>query len=136
MKVRNKYPKQVFWTDEDEGYIAIAPDLPGCSAFGDTEAKALAELDDAIESWIDAAVNVGNKAPPPSNLALPAQHSGKLLVRMPRTLHQNLADAARRENVSLNQFIVYLLSKDLTVGAQDERRATRKMTVEADSTRS
>ena len=39
-----KYPKQVFWSDEDEGYIATLPDLPGCSAWGATEAEAPEEL--------------------------------------------------------------------------------------------
>ena len=32
-----KYPIEVFWSDEDEGYIAVVPDLPGCSAWGKTE---------------------------------------------------------------------------------------------------
>ena len=60
-----KYPKQVFWSDEDKGYIATAPDLPGCSAFGITEFDALSELDSAIETWIDAAKQAGNSIPLP-----------------------------------------------------------------------
>ena len=40
-----RYPKHLFWSDEDEGFIAVAPDLPGSSAFGETEAEAIAELD-------------------------------------------------------------------------------------------
>jgi HicB_like antitoxin of bacterial toxin-antitoxin system len=48
------YPKQLFRDEEDEGFIAIAPDLPGCSAFGETEQEALSELDDAIIAWISA----------------------------------------------------------------------------------
>jgi predicted RNase H-like HicB family nuclease len=104
-----KYPKQVFWSDEDEGYIAIAPDLPGSSAFGESEAEALQELDDAIAGWIAAAKAVGNTVPPPST---PSKlHSGKLLVRMPRTLHRDLAEDAAREGVSLNQYVVFVLSK-------------------------
>lgn len=38
------YPIEVFWSDEDEGYIAIAPDLTGASAWGETEAEAIEEL--------------------------------------------------------------------------------------------
>jgi len=108
--IARKYPKQVFWSDEDEGFIAIAPDLPGCSAFGDSEADALAELDHAIEAWIDSAKAAGNNIPAPSSPA-PRAHSGRLLVRMPRSLHQELADGAQREGVSLNQFIIFVLSR-------------------------
>jgi antitoxin HicB len=104
-----KYPKQVFWSDEDEGYIAIAPDLPGSSAFGESEAEALRELDEAIAGWIAAAKAIGNPVPPPSTPS--KQHSGKLLVRMPRTLHRDLAEEALREGVSLNQYVVFILSK-------------------------
>ena len=110
MGIARKYPKQVFWSDEDEGFIAIAPDLPGCSAFGDSEADALAELDHAIEAWIDSAKAAGNNIPAPSSPA-PRAHSGRLLVRMPRSLHQELADGAQREGVSLNQFIIFVLSR-------------------------
>jgi hypothetical protein len=37
--VTRHYPANVFWSDEDEGFIALAPDLPGCSAFGDNRPK-------------------------------------------------------------------------------------------------
>lgn len=61
-----RYPIEVFFSDEDEGYIALAPDLPGCSAFGNSREQALAELDDAIEAWRLAAEAVGNPIPEPS----------------------------------------------------------------------
>jgi antitoxin HicB len=115
-----KYPKQVFWSDEDEGFVATAPDLPGSSAIGDTEADALAELDSAIEAWIDAAVAAGNSVPAPSKPALRGAYSGKLLVRMPRSLHEELAKSARREDVSLNQYIVFVLSRYFSVTARSE----------------
>ena len=41
MKKPPNYLLEVFWSNEDEGFIAIAPDLPGCSAWGATEAEAL-----------------------------------------------------------------------------------------------
>lgn len=112
----SRYPKQVFWSDEDEGFIAIAPDLPGCSAFGETEVAALAELDNAIEAWIDAARAAGNATPAPSRPALRKEYSGKLLVRMPQSLHHELANAAKNEEVSLNQFIVFVLARYFSGG--------------------
>ena len=66
MSSAGHYPKQLFWDEEDEGFIAIAPDLPGCSAFGETEQEALSELDDAIIAWISAAQAAGNIVPKPS----------------------------------------------------------------------
>jgi antitoxin HicB len=101
-----RYPKHVFWSGEDEGFIAIAPDLPGSSAFGATEAEALAELDHAIDAWIEAARAAGNAVPAPSRPASANLLSGKVLVRMPKGLHQRAARCAEREDISLNQFIV------------------------------
>jgi predicted RNase H-like HicB family nuclease len=110
MKQVDRYPKTVFWSDEDEGYIAIVPDLPGCSAFGETPEKALTEIEDAAEGWIEAAVAVGNPVPEPSIPRAEPQASGRVLLRMPRTLHEKLIQDAKREGVSLNQHLVYLLS--------------------------
>lgn len=106
----NRYPANVFWSDEDEGFIAEAPDLPGCSAFGETQAGALAELQDAIAAWTEAAKSAGNPIPEPSRPAV-ERHSGKVLLRMPRSLHTELTVAAKRDDVSLNQYIVYLITK-------------------------
>jgi predicted RNase H-like HicB family nuclease len=104
------YPSQVFWSDEDEGFIALAPDLPGCSAFGETQGEAIAELQDAIAASIGAARAAGNPVPEPSNLPTPAAYSGKVLLRMPKALHAKLAASAEREDVSLNHYMVYLLT--------------------------
>src|SRR5262249_15757669 len=97
-----RYPVNVFWSDEDEGFIATAPDLPGCSAFGTTKSKAVAEAEHAIEAWIEAARAAGNPIPEPSRPVVDAQPSGRLLVRMPRELHATLVQSAKREAVSLN----------------------------------
>lgn len=64
------YPIQVFWSDEDEAYIALVADLPGCSAAAETEAKAIAQAHVAIELWIDAATKAGNPIPQPSKPAI------------------------------------------------------------------
>ena len=59
------YHINIFYSDEDGGYIADIPDLDSCSAFGDTPDKALAELTIAKESWIDAARAQGKLVPLP-----------------------------------------------------------------------
>jgi predicted RNase H-like HicB family nuclease len=61
-----KYLIEVFWSDEDQGFIAIVPDLPGCSAFGDTAAEAVRELEDAQSAWIEACRSSGDSIPAPT----------------------------------------------------------------------
>jgi predicted RNase H-like HicB family nuclease len=112
MTKSQEYPSQVFWDERDEGFVAIASDLPGCSAFGKTKAKALKELDFAIEAWIATAVDAGEPVPEPSKLPVPNSFSGKVLLRLPKSLHENLAKRAESENVSLNQWMVTLLASN------------------------
>lgn len=61
--MHTKYLIEVFWSEEDEGYIAIAPDLPGCSAFGDTPDTAMREMRDAMDSWLQACKAMGRALP-------------------------------------------------------------------------
>ena len=59
------YHINIFYSDEDEGYIADIPDLEACSAFGDTPDKALHEVQKAKELWIEVARAEGKPIPPP-----------------------------------------------------------------------
>lgn len=59
------YHINIFWSDEDGGYIADIPDLDSCSAFGATPALALAELERAKAAWLDAARAEGKPIPVP-----------------------------------------------------------------------
>jgi len=91
--------------DSDDGdgkWIAAAEELPDCTSRGDTAEEAIGGLKDAMATWISAALKEGRDIPEPRT---EASHSGRLLLRMPRTLHAALTKAAERENVSLNQFI-------------------------------
>jgi antitoxin HicB len=104
------YPIKLFYSEEDRGYIAEAPDLPGCSAFGETEEKAIREVRIAQELWIKAAKAENRKIPKPS----PAHsYSGRILARTPKSLHRALIERAQEEGVSLNQLVVYLLSQSI-----------------------
>lgn len=110
-----RYPIEVFFSEEDGGYIAVARDLPGCSAFGETREQALAEINCAIEGWQRAAETAGNPIPEPSNPASEPLPSGKLLLRLPRSLHAALIGRAKKESVSLNQYLVSTLSASTAV---------------------
>ncbi|BCX80981.1 antitoxin HicB [Methylomarinovum caldicuralii] len=60
-----RYLIEIFWNEEDQGYIAVVPDLPGCSAFGETPETALREIQDAMEAWIEACRKSGEPIPAP-----------------------------------------------------------------------
>ncbi len=62
---RNRYLIEIFWSDEDSAYVAVVPDLPGCSAVGETEEQALKEVHDAIDAWIAACRAAGDPVPVP-----------------------------------------------------------------------
>jgi predicted RNase H-like HicB family nuclease len=59
------YHINIFWSDEDGGYIADIPDLAACSAFGTTAAEALAEVERAKAAWLEAARSEGKPIPEP-----------------------------------------------------------------------
>ena len=51
----HKYHINLFWSEPDGAWVADVPDLQSCSAFGDTPAEALAEVEQAIEAWLAVA---------------------------------------------------------------------------------
>lgn len=59
------YHINIFYSDKDGGYIADIPDLEACSAFGETPAEALAEVETAKAAWIEAARAEGKPVPEP-----------------------------------------------------------------------
>ncbi|WP_081477216.1 type II toxin-antitoxin system HicB family antitoxin [Thermus sp. CCB_US3_UF1] len=104
-----RYP--VLLVPEPEGgFTALLPDLEGCVSVGETEEEALANLEEARQLWIETAYEHGDEIPLPSSAK---EYSGRILVRMPKSLHRRLDEEARAEGVSLNQFIVSLLSERL-----------------------
>ena len=59
------YHINIFYSEEDGGYIADIPDLEHCSAFGATPEAALSEVTKAKQAWIEAARAAGKPVPPP-----------------------------------------------------------------------
>lgn len=59
------YHINIFYSEEDSGYIADVPDLEACSAFGRTPEEALAEVEKAKAAWLEAARQGGKPIPPP-----------------------------------------------------------------------
>ena len=113
MKMTEKYLKEpysrVLIPDEESGtYTAVIIEFPGCIAQGDTPQEAYEHLEDAAKDWIAAALDLKQEIPSPSQSV---SHGGKVLLRLPKSLHRQLALIAEREGVSLNQFIVSALAE-------------------------
>jgi antitoxin HicB len=89
--------------DENNGkWMAAVEELPACSSRATTPEEALAGIKNAMAGWIADALREGRDIPKPRSTT---SHSGRLLLRMPRTLHSELTRVAEREGVSLNHFI-------------------------------
>lgn len=61
----HKYETIIYWSNEDQVFVAEVPELPGCMAHGDTPESALAYAHEAIQSWIDTAREFGDPIPEP-----------------------------------------------------------------------
>ena len=108
------YPMTIM-KDVEEGetyYIAEIPDLPGCGAHGKTVEEALNSLEEARELWIETSFEKGMEIPEPVS---DEEFSGKILLRIPPTLHMKLTTKARKEESSLNQFIRKNLEQGLVL---------------------
>lgn len=101
------YIRKVFYSAEDKCWVAIAPEIPGCSALGDTDNEALLELDAAIK--LHLRIRKENKLPVPKTLA-GQKLGGRVLLRIPKALQHDLKEEALEEGVSVNQYALYLIS--------------------------
>jgi len=61
----SRYTIELFYSEEDGGYIAVVPELPGCSAFGESEGDAIREVKIAIDLWIETAKKENREIPQP-----------------------------------------------------------------------
>ncbi len=89
------------------GWLASVPDLPGCMSDGDTPAEAVANVADAIESWKEAAEELGRPIPKPGSTV------GQWRQRVPKSLHMELKQIARAEGVSLNALVAAILAESV-----------------------
>ena len=96
--------------DADEGgFVVSFPDLPGCLSSGSTIEEAYANASEAKRDWLEAAIEDCSEIPEPNSLD---NYSGQLRLRMPKSLHRSLSVNSKKEGVSMNQYCIYLLSKN------------------------
>jgi antitoxin HicB len=110
-----EYPFDVI-ADPDGGYVIRFPDLPGCLTQVDHLDEVGPMAAEIRELWIESAYDHGHDIPLPT---YPEECSGKFNLRLPRSLHRRLAEAAERDGVSLNQYAVMLLSQGVALDRLD-----------------
>jgi predicted RNase H-like HicB family nuclease len=66
----NKYEIIIYWSEEDQAFVAEVPELPGCAAHGSTHEAALASAQEAIGLWIETAKEFGDPIPEPKGRRL------------------------------------------------------------------
>jgi len=91
------------------GFVVRFPDLPGCLSQGETIAEAAENALDAKTEWLRAALEEGISIPVPDDMD---NYSGQFKLRLPKSLHRDLAVHSRAEGISMNQYCVYLLSRN------------------------
>lgn len=94
--------------NEDGTWFARVVEFPGCMTEGSTAEEAIENLDEAMAAWVEVKKEDGDPIPAPLSTN---EYSGKFVMRVPKTLHRELARRADLEGVSLNQFALVALSR-------------------------
>ena len=103
------YRMEMVEDKEEGGFVVSFPELPGCITYGEDLESAISNAMDAKKAWFEAAIEEGIEIHEPDSLE---EYSGQFKLRMPRSLHRSLAEHSKREGISMNQYCVYLLSKN------------------------
>lgn len=103
------YKMEILPDIAEGGYAVSLPDLPGCLSCGETIEEAVTNAIDAKRAWLEAALEDGIWIPEPNKME---DYSGQFKLRIPKSLHMQLAEHSRREGISMNQYCLYLLARN------------------------
>ena len=103
------YKMEIVPDIEEGGFVAMFPDLPGCITVGDTIDEVITNIIDAKKAWIEAELEEGRIISEPKDIN---DYSGQFKLRLPKSLHRILAENSKREGISMNQYCLYLLSRN------------------------
>lgn len=104
------YKIEIVSDREEGGYVLSYPELKGCVTCAETIQEGVTQLEDAKKCWLTACIEDGTTIPEPMNVE---EYSGQFKIRMPKSLHKELADRSKKEGISMNQYCVYLLSHNM-----------------------
>ena len=108
MKPWEIYDYRATWSEEDSCFVSTVSEFPSLSAHGDTFVEAIQELQNVVKAVMEDMRKNKEIIPEPR---CKKEFSGKLNIRIPKELHRKLSYKAEEEKISLNQLILYKLSK-------------------------
>jgi len=113
-EILDKPYTRILIRNNDGSYTAQILEFSGCVAEGDTPDEAIDDLDKAASSWVEVAIEQSEIVPEP---LASYGYSGKINLRLPKSIHKQAARLAKRDDVSLNQFFASAIAA--RVGAED-----------------
>lgn len=97
--------------DYDEGgYMGNYAELPGCASCADSIEELVINMEDAKKQWLLMAIENEMDIPMPLS---DNEYSGQFKLRIPKSLHRRLAERSKEEGISMNQYCLYLLAKNM-----------------------
>jgi predicted HicB family RNase H-like nuclease len=121
------YKIELHYEPGDNTWVATHPELGrgSCYAIGESKDEALKRLEEERKFILQYALDEGHSIPEPKfeEEELP---SGQFVVRLPRSLHKKLKDKAKEEDVSLNQYVVSIISE--YIGANQIKKVYQRRT--------
>lgn len=102
------YKMEIEHDTSEGGYVVSFPDLKGCITCADKVEDAVRAAEDAKKEWLIAALEDNYPIPDP---VTDENYSGQFKLRIPRSLHKQLAEHSKCEGISMNQYCLYLLTK-------------------------
>lgn len=108
--LQQEYPLVITPDLQNGGFVAHFPDLPGCITVGESLEEVALMASDAKTAWITAVYKAGKVVPQPKQ-----HYSGQFRLRLPKSLHRQLAVTAEQEGVSLNSLVSALIAQGLGV---------------------
>jgi len=103
------YKIEIIKDENEGGYVLSVVELKGCLTIADDLENGMKMIEDAKKQWLIAALESGYEIPEPNKLE---NYSGQFKLRLPKSLHKELAERSKQEGISMNQYCLYLLSKN------------------------
>ena len=107
--MRLPYRMEIIPDTIEGGFAVRFPELPGCLTCADTMEEAVRNAEDCKREWFAAAIEDGTPIPEPMT---DEDYSGQFKLRIPKSLHKSLAEHSKAEGISMNQYCLYLRTKN------------------------